>query len=158
MSGWPYNPATAGRGESKVRRLIGAWAAASLLLTACASGPSASAIALDQQPATTTTTEPTDAGIFVVRITNGSFSPSNVTLDLNESWIVEWHHEDAPREYTLIASTRGEDGKPIFESPLLKEGDTFRFDFSELEPKLYRYFSLIGKQRIPGFIDTRPER
>jgi hypothetical protein len=31
-------------------------------------------------------------------------------------------------------------------------------DFSELEPNIYRYFSFLGNNRVPGSIDTRPEQ
>ena len=46
----------------------------------------------------------------------------------------------------------------MFESELLLPGNTFEFDFSGLEPAIYRYYTFIGNQRIPGMVDTRPER
>jgi hypothetical protein len=90
---------------------------------------------------------------MVVIIEGGRFRPSNLKLDLDEAWIVEWRHEDvAEREY-LIEARKGE-----FESPPLNTGDTFQVDFSELEPDIYRYFSFLGNNRVPGSIDTRPEQ
>ena len=125
-----------------------------LVLGACASGPSDSALAADRAPTTTTTTEPPPEGITVVIIEGGRFRPSNLKLDLNEFWIVEWRHEDsADREYTIEA--REGEWEP---SPLLKPGDTFQVDLSELEPGIYRYFSFLGMNRIPGSIDTRPQQ
>lgn len=124
-----------------------------LLLGACASGPSEAALASGKIPVSTTTTEPPPEGITVVIIEGGRFRPSNLTLDLDVSWIVEWRHQDvAEREYTLEARN-GE-----FTSGLLTPGDTFQVDFSELEPGIYRYFSFLGNNRIPGSIDTRPEQ
>jgi hypothetical protein len=99
----------------------------------------------------TTTTEPPPEGIVVVIIESGRFRPSNLKLDLDEEWIVEWRHEDsAEREYVL-QGRRGE-----FESPPLNTGDTFQFDFRELEPDIYRYYSFLGNTRVPGSIDSRP--
>lgn len=122
-----------------------------LLLSACASGPSDAAVEQDRAPTTTTTTEPPPEGIIIVVIEGGRFRPSNLKVDLNVSQIVEWRHEDDPeREYTLEARN-GE-----FTSPLLTPGDTFQVDFSEFEPGIYRYFSFLGNNRIPGSIDTRP--
>ncbi len=125
-----------------------------LLLGACASGPSESAIAADKAPTTTTTTEPPPEGIVVVIIEGGRFRPSNLELDLNEFWIVEWRHEDSEeREYTIEAR----DGE-WEASPLLTPGDSFQVDFSGMEPDIYRYYSFLGNNRIPGSIDTRPEQ
>ncbi len=125
-----------------------------LLLGACASGPSESALAADRAPTTTTTTEPPPEGITVVIIEGGRFRPSNLKLDLNEFWIVEWRHEDsAEREYVIEA--REGEWEP---SPTLTPGDTFQVDLSDLEPGIYRYYSFLGNNRIPGSIDTRPEQ
>ena len=125
-----------------------------LLLSACGSGPSPAALESDRAPTTTTTTEPPPEGITIVIIESGRFRPSNLKLDLNENWIVEWRHEDsAEREYVITAR----DGE-WEDSPLLTPGDTFQVDFRELEPDIYRYFSFIGNSRIPGSIDTRPEQ
>jgi hypothetical protein len=126
--------------------------ASSLALTACASGPSAAARVRNELPSTTTTTEPPPPGVVTIIIQNGRFAPSNLSLDLEETWIVEWQNQDDPREYT-ISSSAG-----LFESPLLKPGDSFQVDFSEFEPALYRYFTFLGLQRIPGLVDTRPPR
>lgn len=124
-----------------------------LLLGACASGPSDAALAGGKVPVSTTTTEPPPEGIVLVSITNGSFRPSNLKMDLDEVWIVEWRHEDvAEREYVLQARN-GE-----FESATLTPGDIFQFDFSTLEPGIYRYFSFLGNTRVPGSVDTRPEQ
>ena len=122
-----------------------------LVLGACASGPSEEALAAARAPTTTTTTEPPPEGITIVIIEGGRFRPSNLKIDLNEFQIVEWRHEDeAAREY-VIEAREGE-----FEpSPTLAAGDTFQVDFSELEPGIYRYFSFLGNNRIPGSVDTR---
>lgn len=122
-----------------------------LLLGACASGPSDAALESQKAPVITTTTEPPPEGIAVVIIEGGRFRPSNLKLDLDEQWIVEWRHEDvAEREYTI--ETRDEE----FTSELLTPGDTFSVDFRELETGIYRYFSFLGNNRIPGSVDTRP--
>ncbi len=125
-----------------------------MMLGACASGPSESALAADKKPTTTTTTEPPPEGIAIVTISNGRFSPSNLKMDLNEFWIVEWRQEDTgDREY-VIEAREGE-----FESsPPLKPGDTFQVDFSDLPPGIYRYYSYLGNNRIPGSVDTRPSQ
>lgn len=124
-----------------------------VLFSACSSGPSDSALEDGKTPVSTTTTEPPPEGIVVVIIEGGRFRPSNLTVDLTENWIVEWRHEDsAEREYVL------EGRKGEFTSPPLNTGDTFQVDFSEIEPGIYRYFSFLGNNRIPGSIDTRPDQ
>jgi hypothetical protein len=125
-----------------------------LMLGACSSGPSETAIAADRAPTTTTTTEPPPEGVVVVIIEGGRFRPSNLTLDLNEASIVEWRHEDsAEREY-LIEAREGE-----FEpSAPLNTGDTFQVDFKDLGEGIFRYYSFLGNNRIPGSVDTRPEQ
>ncbi|MDJ0664498.1 MAG: hypothetical protein QNJ75_08045 [Acidimicrobiia bacterium] len=125
-----------------------------LALGACGSGPSPEAIAADRAPTTTTTTEPPPEGITIVLIEGGRFRPSNLKLDLNEFQIVEWRHEDdAEREYVIEA--RNGEWEP---SPPLTPGDTFQVDFTDLEPGIYRYYSFLGNNRIPGSIDTRPQQ
>ncbi|MEN8234292.1 MAG: hypothetical protein ABFR89_05150 [Actinomycetota bacterium] len=114
------------------------------------SSPADEVLAADRQPTTTTTTEPPPEGVLKVRINNGSFRPSNVLLDLNETWIVRWVNED-PREYMLA------DKDGLFETTMA-EGAEFEFDYSTLEPGIYRVFATVGFQRIPGTIDTRPEQ
>ncbi len=103
---------------------------------------------------TTTTTEPPPEGIIVVRITNGAFRPSNLKVDLEQEWIVQFRHEDvAEREYVIEARNE------VFPaSPLLKPGDVYEVDFSGLDPGIYRYFAFLGNTRIPGSIDTRPQQ
>lgn len=114
------------------------------------SEPADEVVEANRQPTTTTTTEPPPEGVFKVRISNGSFRPSNVKLNLDEAWIIQWVNED-PREYILA------DKGGLFEETL-GEGDMFEFDYSELEPDIYRVFATVGFQRIPGTIDTRPEQ
>ncbi|GMQ94505.1 MAG: hypothetical protein BMS9Abin12_1998 [Acidimicrobiia bacterium] len=114
------------------------------------STPSQATTEAERQPTTTTTTEPPPEGITVVRISNGAFRPSNLTIDLNEIWIVQWINED-PREYTLADNTGA------FETTL-GASEVFEFDYSTLEPGIHRYNALIGLQRIPGSVDTRPEQ
>ncbi len=53
------------------------------------------------------------------------------------------------REY-LLADKGG-----LFEVTLAP-GDEFEFDYSTLEPDIYRVFATVGFNRIPGTIDTRP--
>jgi hypothetical protein len=117
---------------------------------AVASSPSADVTEAARLPTTTTTTEPPPEGVFVMKIDNGSFRPLNVLLDLNEAWVVKWVNDD-PREY-LLADKGG-----LFETTLA-EGEEFEFDYSTLEPGIYRVFATVGFQRIPGTIDTRPEQ
>lgn len=132
-------------------RLVTLIAVIALLLGACSSGPSDSALDSGKEPTTTTTTEPPPEGIVVIIIESGRFRPSNVKLDLNKEWIVRWRHEDTPeREYTIQAR----DGE--FESEVLQPGDEFEVDFRQFEEDIYRYFSFLGNTRVPGSIDTRP--
>lgn len=124
-----------------------------LLLGACSSGPSDAALEAGKVPVSTTTTEAPEEGIAVIIIEGGRFRPSNLKMDLDETWIVEWRHQDvAEREYTLEARN-GE-----FTSPVLGPGDVFEVDFSQFEPGIYRYFSFLGNNRIPGSVDTRPDQ
>jgi len=138
--------------RSNVRsRLVIAIAALTLLLVSCASGPSDATKEQGRIPVSTTTTEPPPEGIVVVSIANGSFRPSNIKLDLDEEWIVEWRDEDVPEREYVIEARNGE-----FKSTTLHPGDTFQVDFSELEPGIYRYYSFLGNTRVPGSVDTRP--
>lgn len=115
------------------------------------SGPSEATLASGRVPTTTTTTEPPPEGSVIVRLNNGVFRPSNLAIDLDEVQIVEWVIED-DREYQIVSSTG------LFESGPLGLGDTFQFDFSTAEPAIHRYNALIGFQRIPGSVDSRPEQ
>lgn len=151
-----------------MRRFIAVLAAFGLVLAACGSGPSPEALERDVAPSTTTTTEPPPEGVVVVRIENGRFAPSNLEIDLDETWIVKWEHLDAPitnqdgsvveRIYQIISRDRDENGDFLFESPELEFGDVYEVDFSQYEPDLYRYNTFLGMQRIPGLVDTRPSR
>jgi plastocyanin len=124
------------------------------LLGACSSGPSEAALTADRKPTTTTTTEAPPEGIAVVTIESGRFRPSNLKLDLDNEWIVEWRQEDsADREYVVVS---GDDS--FADSPTLKAGDTFQVDFSQLPPGIYRYYAYLGNNRIPGSVDTRPSQ
>ena len=130
--------------------VIGALA---MVAVACGSGPSDAALAQNRAPQATTTTEPPPEGVVIVRITNGSFRPSNLKIDCAVNSTVEFRHEDsAEREYLLEA--RGGE----FESPPLNTGDTFRFEVCDLDPAIYRYFAFLGNSRIPGSIDSRPSQ
>jgi len=120
-----------------------------MTLAACGSGPSDAALIRNEQPSTTTTTEPLPEGVVQIIITNGAFSPSNLELDVDEFWIVRWENRDE-FEYVIEARRRE------FTSDPLPQGATFEVDFREFEPGLYRYSTTIGNQRIPGLIDTRP--
>jgi len=134
-----------------VRRGYGTIIALALVLAACGSGPSDEALARNEPPPTTSTTTLPPEGVVVVTITNGKFTPALLEINLEENWIVRWVNDDPPREYVLIS-------RDVFESELLLPGSTFEFDFSGLEPAIYRYYTFIGNQRIPGMVDTRPER
>lgn len=136
-----------------MRRLIGMIIVLAVAAAGCGSGPSPEARARNEAPSTTTTTEPPPEGVVVVVIENGKFTPSNLALDLEVEWIVRWENQDPPREYQIISRDRG-----LFESPVILPGEAWEFDFSGLEPDLYRYNTFIGNQRIPGLVDTRPER
>lgn len=151
-----------------MRRVFGSVVAIGLLVAGCGSGPSPEAAANSRPPSTTTTTEPPPQGVVYVIIENGRFAPSNLEIALEETWIVEWQHNDEPvtlqdgtvqaREYQIISRDRDDNGDFLFESPVMQFGDTFQFDFSTVEPDLYRYNTFLGMQRIPGLVDTRPQR
>lgn len=119
--------------------------------TVITSEPSEATQEAGRVPTTTTTTEPPPEGTVKVRLNNGVFRPANLRIDLTEVQIVEWVIED-DREYIIRSSTG------LFESELLGQGDTFQFDFSTVEPAIHRYNALIGFQRIPGSVDSRPEQ
>lgn len=141
-----------------MRRGIAFIAVLGLAAAACGSGPSQAAIERNEAPSSTTTTEPPPQGVFTVVIENGKFTPAILEIDLNETWIVRWEHQDDPeRTYILISSDRDENGDRIFESPELQAGDSFEFDFSTVPPKIYRYNTFIGNQRIPGMVDSSAE-
>lgn len=151
-----------------MRRFIAVLVAGGLLLAACGSGPSQEALDRNVAPSTTTTTAPPPEGVVVVRIENGRFAPSNLEIDLGTTWLVEWHHLDAPitnqdgsvveRVYQIISRDRGDDGEFLFESPEMVFGDVFQVDFRQFDPALYRYNTFLGMQRIPGLVDSRPSR
>ena len=119
--------------------------------TVITSGPSQAVEDAQRVPTTTTTTEPPPEGVVIVRLNNGAFRPANLAMDLAVTQTVQWINEDS-REYIIVGSGG------TFESPPLAEGDTFEFDFSTLDPGIYRYNAVIGFQRIPGSVDTRPEQ
>ena len=114
------------------------------------SGPSEDVVANSVAPTTTSTTEPAPEGVFIVRLVNGSFRPSNLKIDLDEYQIVRWINED-DREYEM--RSRG-DG---FEATV-PPGGQFEFDYSTLPPGIYRYSASVGLQRLPGTVDTRPNQ
>ena len=119
--------------------------------TVISSSPSEATLESGRVPSTTTTTEPPPEGTVKVRLNNGVFRPANLRIDLEEVQVVEWIIED-DREYVIVSSTG------LFESGPLGLGDTFEFDFSTVEPAIHRYNALIGFQRIPGSVDSRPEQ
>ena len=148
-----YTAATNRRRNHVRSRLATLFVATAVVLVACGSGPSAEVVAADRRPATTTTTEPPPEGVVFVRINNGAFRPSNLEIDPAVTPVVRWVHEDTPeRLYELVA--RGDE----FMSPLLGPGDVFEVDFSEFDPGIYRYFAFLGRNRIPGTVDTRPNQ
>lgn len=119
--------------------------------TVITSGPSAATEEAARVPTTTTTTEPPPEGVVIVRVSNGVFRPANLRIDLAVTQTIQWINED-DREYIIVGSGG------TFESPPLNQGDTFEFDFSTLEPAIHRYNAVLGFQRIPGSVDTRPEQ
>ena len=112
------------------------------------STPSAATVEADRTPTTTSTTAPPPEGVTVVRLSNGVFRPANLKIDLNVVQTVKWINED-DREYNLVSSNKE------FEV-VLAPGDEFEFDYSTVEPAINRYNALIGFQRIPGSVDSRP--
>ena len=62
------------------------------------------------------------------------------------------------RERTSLRRAPAGTAELVFESPVMQFGDIYEFDFSDLEPDLYRYNTFLGQQRIPGLVDTRPSR
>jgi hypothetical protein len=139
------------RGFGTIIALALVTSAGALVLAACGSGPSPEALARNEPPPTSTTTTLPPQGVVIVTIKNGKFSPALLKLDLEKEWIVRWVNEDPPREYVLEA-------RDLFTSPTLAPGDVFEFDFSTVEPAIHRYYTFIGNQRVPGSVDTRPER
>jgi plastocyanin len=131
-------------------RWLALLAAFAAMAAGCASGPAVAGLA---PPTTTSTTEAAPAGVFVVIIKNGAFRPSIVEIDTAVYPIVEWRHEDQARFEYVVKSDTG-----VFESPTLEQGDTFQVDFSALPPGIYRYNTELGRNRIPGSIDTRPKQ
>ena len=132
------------------RRLIVLVLACALFAVACSSGPSRPDLPL---PTTTTTTEPPPPGETVVAIRNGAFRPSNLKVDLAEIQVVRWVHEDRERFEYILSQADG-----LWEPVTLNRGDEFSFDFSTLEPGLYRYTAQLGNSFLPGIIDSRPEQ
>jgi len=112
------------------------------------STPSSATVEADRKPTTTTTTEPPPEGVTVVRISNGVFRPANLRIDLDVIQTVKWINED-DREYNLVSSNEEFD-------VVLAPGDEFEFDYSTVEPAINRYNALVGFQRIPGSVDSRP--
>ena len=130
-----------------------------LIATTSSSGPTDAVAVAEERPPVTTTTEPPPEGIAIVKITGGAFRPSNLDVDLDVVQVVQWRHEDDPeRVYVIVSRDRDENGDPLYESPELTTGDRFEVDFSEFETDIYRYFSFLGNNRIPGTVDTRPQQ
>jgi len=129
--------------------LLAAFVTMTTIAAACASGPSPEVLSRGLSPSTTTTTEPLPEGLALVKITNASFQPSVLELNTNVIPVVRWENLDNV-DYVILA--RGKE----FESPNMAPGDTWDFDFTTLEPGVYRYFITRGAQTIPGLVDTRP--
>ena len=146
----------------RITWIIGGLAVVALLVFIGASnesGPSDDAVTANRPPPTTTTTEPPPEGVIVVLLRGGAFRPSIVALDLDEATIVQWKHEDsADFIYVIESRDKDDNGDPLFMSGELGPGDTFEVDFSEFPVDIYRYFSFLGQQRLPGTVDTRPDQ
>lgn len=123
-----------------------------LIIAACGSGPSPEALERNSRPSTTTTTEPPPEGVTVIVIQNGAFAPSILNIDLETTWIVRWENQDDV-EYVISSQKAG-----VFESPPIAPGESWEFDFSTLEPAVHRFGTLRGNVRIPGLVDSQPER
>lgn len=117
------------------------------------SSPSQAVLDKPQKPTTTTTTEPPPEGVVVVELRNGSFSPANLKLDLTKAWIVKWINTD-PVDVRLFDASR----EKLFDLTLTGNGGTFEWDYSELPVGIWRYKAEVGRNQIPGQIDTRPEQ
>jgi hypothetical protein len=102
---------------------------------------------------TVATTEATTVAsdTFIVVIDDGVFQPPMAVLDPIEQQKVRWINRDG-REIVI----ESDDG--LFASPTLAEGDEWEFDFSTLEPGMYRYHFTDFNEQVPGIIDTRLER
>ncbi len=137
-----------------MRRLVVLVVAMAFITAACGSGPSPEVEARGLVPTTTTTTEPLPEGVVIVKIRNAAFSPQIVELDLKSKYIVRWVNEDAGVEYVV------KERRETFVSPPLQAGDEFEIDFrsEDLGPKLWRYETTRGLQRITGTIDARPSQ
>jgi hypothetical protein len=144
-----------------VRRIGAIAIVMSFVVAACGSGPSPEALERNERPSTTTTTEPPPEGVYTIVIENGKFTPANNRFSIDDFWIVRFENQDPPREH-VVETRRGE-----FESPVLQPGDSWEFDLLTLDDPeteeneaedLIRYQMFIGQQRVPGIIDTRPER
>jgi len=131
--------------------VLGVFAVLLIVGASVQSSPSADIVEAGEKPTTTTTTEPPPEGFVIVEVKNGSFKPANLTLDINEVWIVRWINRD-PRDIDLSAA----DG--MFETILVANGGEFEWDYSELPPAIYRYNGELGLARFPGIVDTRPEQ
>lgn len=131
--------------------VAGVFAVLLIVGTVFTSEPSDAIQEAGRVPTTTTTTEPPPEGVVIVRLTNGAFQPSNLSINLDEVQIVQWINED-DREYVILGSGG------LFESEPLMQGDMFEFDFSTVPPAIHRYNAVLGFQRIPGSVDTRPEQ
>lgn len=140
-----------------MRRSLIAIVGLMVAVVACGSGPSPEAIERNVRPSTTTTTEPPPEGVTIVVVVDGRFEPSILQFTLEEFWIVEFENRD-DIEYQIASQARNENGELLFESPLLAPGDIWQLDLREYEPGLYRYVTFVGNQRIPGLINTNPER
>jgi len=138
---------------SSILLVVGLFALMLLLGSMFTSGPSQATIDANRQPTTTTTTEPPPEGIVIVELRNGSFSPANLKLDLEVAWIVRWINTD-PRDVRLFDRS----SEMLFDVPLPANGGTFEWDYGELAPAIWRYSAELGRQLIPGQIDTRPEQ
>jgi len=117
------------------------------------SGPSEAASEANRSPTTTTTTEAPPEGVVIVELRNGSFAPANLKLDIDVAWIVRWINSD-PRDVILFDRSSDK----MFNVPLPANGGTFEWDYSQLDPAIWRYSAEIGRQLIPGQIDTRPDQ
>jgi len=96
-------------------------------------------------PTTSTTALETEVSIRPGSITQGcevdNSCYSQSTLNVNTGQKITWHNDDS-RPHTIVSGTPEEGKDGIFESSLIKEGETFSYTFSE--EGTFQYFDVIS--------------
>jgi plastocyanin len=76
-----------------------------------------------------------DANITDVRMVGIAFVPKEVTIQLGQS--VRWTNDDAVLHTATSGAPGDADAGAYFDSPLLRDGDTYTFTFKELGTYVY---------------------